>query len=113
MAKKGANLDNLPIPDPPEHLSDRSKGIWCDVIDEPCSPGRLVLVQTALEALDRADEARKQVEKEGLTTTTKTTGAVHVHPLLKVERDNRALFARIWHGQLRLHWDYRTDGHSI
>lgn len=110
MAKKQTIPEIPPTPEPPEHLSDRSKQIWSDVTYRARSPGRFVLLQTALEALDRADEARAQVDKEGLTTTTKTTGAVHIHPLLKVERDNRALFARIWYGQLCLHWDQRLDG---
>lgn len=27
---------------------------------------------------------------------TAATGALHVHPAVKIERDNRALFARLW-----------------
>jgi len=50
-------------------------------------------------------------DKDGLTTTTKTTGAIHLHPCLKVERENRALFAKLWH-QLGLQWDADLDSFS-
>ena len=56
-----------------------------------------------------ADEARRAIETEGLVTTTKTTGAVHVHPLVKVEREARAQFMKIW-GELQLRWDREIDG---
>ena len=46
-----------------------------------------------------------------MITTTKTTGAVHVHPLLKVEREARQLFLRTW-SILGLSFDYEIDsGH--
>ena len=59
------------------------------------------MLQVALESLDRADEARQAITAEGLTKKTESTGAVHVHPLLKVERDCRNQFAQIW-GRLKL-----------
>jgi len=96
-------------PEPPDHLSNRSKGLWKELVGtRAASPGRLTMFQTALEALDRADHAWKQLEKEGLITKTKTTGAVHVHPLVKVERENRALFARLWE-KLGFEWDHEID----
>lgn len=67
-----------------------------------------MLLQVALEALDRADQARAIVDREGLTTTTETTGAVHVHPALKIEKDARADFMRAW-DKLFLHWDPEVD----
>ena len=30
------------------------------------------------------------------STSSAVSGALHVHPLVKVERENRALFARLW-----------------
>ncbi len=75
----------------------------------PEAPERLALLQAALEALDRADSARITVETEGMTSTTKTTGAVHIHPLVKVERESRAQFMRAW-DQLGLRWDQKLDG---
>ncbi|MHB1038120.1 MAG: P27 family phage terminase small subunit [Pirellulales bacterium] len=84
-----------PLP-PPEHLSDRAKTIWRAVVPLHISPGRLLLVQTALEALDRCDEARRLIEKEGLTSKTETTGALHIHPAIRVEKDARAQFLAAW-----------------
>jgi P27 family predicted phage terminase small subunit len=100
-----------PPPPPPEHLSERSKALWARIVSERRvrSVGRPVLLQTALEALDRAEAARQAVEKEGMTKTTPATGAVHIHPLLKVERESRQLFARLWE-QLGLTWDCLIDG---
>lgn len=98
----------IQYPGPPDHLSERARELWRQVIHGARSPGRQALLQTALEALDRADEAREVISREGLTTTTKTTGAVHIHPLLKVERENRALFARLWK-ENGFGWDHEID----
>ena len=101
---------------PPAYLSDRSQQLWEDIVvtkrKHMISPGRVVLLEQALTALDRADEARDVIKKEGMTTKTITTGAVHVHPLVKVERENRALFARLWK-QLGLDFDARVDGRTV
>jgi phage terminase small subunit len=61
-----------------------------------------------LEASDRADQAAEVVAREGMTSKTETTGAIHVHPLVKVERESRQLFARIWK-QLGLDWASDRD----
>jgi len=66
---------------------------------------RIALVQAALESLDRADQAREQIAREGLTFTTKTTGAVHVNPLTKLEKESRAAFVATWAGVLNLSWN--------
>jgi hypothetical protein len=67
------------------------------------------LLVTALEARDRAEAVRQVIAREGMTSVTKTTGAIHVHPLLKVEKDSMALFARCW-TDLKLDWDGQIDG---
>lgn len=96
--------------EPPTHLSDRAKELWTEFVPSRArSLGRLTLLATALEAYDRAEAARLLVASEGMTTKTKTTGAVHVHPLVKVERECRQQFAKIWH-DLGLHWDSTEDG---
>ena len=95
---------------PPPHLSERSKSLWADLVPARAkSSGRLALLTAALEALDRADEARESIAKHGLTTTTKTTGAVHINPLVKIERESRQQFARIW-SELNLGFDPEVDG---
>jgi len=84
-------------PASPQHLSDRSKELWNEIVGEQVrGTGALIYFQTALEALDRAEEARTQIKAEGTTTKTARSGVVHVHPLVKVERESRQLFARLW-----------------
>jgi phage terminase small subunit len=83
--------------EPPSHLSERAAALWRDVVPRRAkSPGRLAMILAALEALDRADKARTAVDAEGMTTVTKSTGAVHIHPLLKIEREGRHQFTTLW-----------------
>ena len=108
MARK-ANEDHGNI-DAPPHLSERSKALWRAVVPSRAkSAERQALVIVALDALDLADECRARVRAEGLTSTTKTTGAVHVYPLMKVEKEQRGLFSKIW-GQLNFQWNRAIDG---
>lgn len=106
MARKPAEPAKPPPPptEPPEHLSEGSKALWRAVVKQAIPAGRAAILTTALEARDRAEAARLAIEREGMVSTTRSTGALHVNPLLKVERDNRALFASIW-GQLGLGHD--------
>ncbi len=83
-------------PLPPSHLSLRTQTLWTDAVRPTDQPQRLALIQSALEALDRADEARQAIARSGLTATTRTTGAVHLHPCARVEREARAQFAQLW-----------------
>ena len=107
MARK-ANEDHENI-DAPPHLSERSKVLWRAVIPARAkSAERQALVIVALDALDLADECRERVREEGLTTVTKSTGAVHVHPLVKVQKEQRSLFAKVW-GQLNFQWNQEID----
>ncbi len=94
--KKSKSPDKS-YPPAPGHLSERSRALWDEIGPrEVRSEEQRVLFQAALESLDRAEEARKVVSEEGLTFKTEGTGTVHVHPLLKIEREARAQFARIW-----------------
>ncbi len=54
------------------------------------------MLTVALECLDRSDGARTELKTSELTTTTATTKAVHLHPLLKVERESKAQFLKAW-----------------
>ena len=94
----------------PAHISDGGKALWRAVVpDRVLSPGRVALLQEALSALDRADQARVILEKEGLTVVTESTGMVRAHPLIRVEKDSRQLFIRAW-DILGLTWDGLIDG---
>ena len=108
--KKGPENSEMPAIPAPEHLSDRSKAFWATVVpDRRRSPGRLAYLQTILEARDRADECAAVIAKEGMAKTTKTTKAVHVHPLVKVERECRQQYMRGME-VLGLTWDSTIDG---
>jgi phage terminase small subunit len=97
------------FPAPPEHLSERSRDLWRQLgPTEARSLQRRTFFQVGLEALDRADEARRLVAVEGMTTTTESTGAMHVNPLVKIERDSRAQFVHIW-DLLGLKSNYQID----
>ena len=84
------------ITDPPADLSETSKALWRDVVGNRVnSKERMALLHQSLLALDRAEEAAEIVKKQGMVIVTETSGAYHLHPCLKVECENRALFARI------------------
>lgn len=97
------------LPPAPAHLSERSRELWQKVVTQPLSPGRLVLLETGLVALDRAEAARAQIERDGMMVENEKTHMVHVHPLLRAERDSMGVFLRVW-SELHLAYDYRVDG---
>lgn len=81
---------------PPEHLSARSSAFWRAVVADYLiedAPG-LELLRRACEAMDRADEARAVLEREGLTFTSRY-GELRPHPCVAVERDARVAVARL------------------
>ena len=99
--------------DPPGHLSDRAQKIWREVQPRRCmSLERRTLFQVALECLDRADQASAAIDEAGLTFVTKSTGAVHINPLVRIEKDSRAAFAKTWQ-VLGLEWFTALDGSGI
>lgn len=90
---------------PPAHLSPRAAALWRSVVPAKAKTmPRIALVQAALESLDRADQAREQIAEGALAFTTKTTGAVHVNPLTKLEKESRAAFVATWGGVLSFNW---------
>ena len=96
----------------PEGLSERAARLWAAEAGpkrRTQSEGRLLLLEQALRHLDRADRLRQTIDAEGPTTVTKTTGALHLHPLLKVELTERALFVKLAR-VLELQWAHGTDG---
>jgi len=101
--KKIINCSNIEVP---SHLSEKSRKIWSEIVPLRASgAGRLALLTIALESLDRADEARKLISEQGLTSETKRTGAIHVNPLLKIERESKNLFVKIFN-DLGLRFDH-------
>ncbi len=79
----------------PAHLSGRSREFWVQVVemyalDEP--PAR-ALLQLACEALDRVDEARAVLARDGLTVLDKY-GQCKPHPAVSIERQSSIAAAR-------------------
>ncbi len=106
MTKFTTTVDDYPAP---PHLSDRAAALWSAVVPARArSPERLALLCVALEAFDRADAAREAIAVEGMTTETKRSGVTHLHPLLRVEKESRALFAKIW-SQMNLQFNPSLD----
>jgi P27 family predicted phage terminase small subunit len=83
-------------PEPaPHHLSTAAKALWMDIQRSYQLEGRHShLLKLALESLDRAEAARKQVTKDGLMLRG-PKGIRKPHPLLNVERDARLAYARL------------------
>jgi phage terminase small subunit len=77
----------------PEHLSKESQALWKGITEEYSidDAAGLKILQTALEALDRCQAARAEIDKVGMTVIDKF-GQVKPNPLLPTERDSRAAF---------------------
>ena len=83
------------IPRAPKHLSAEARRIWRRVLREwQLGEAELLLLQQALEAYDRVQQAREILEREGLVVRTKKTGAHHMHPAYRIESDARAAMTR-------------------
>lgn len=79
----------------PAHLSAASRALYRGIVaDYVLEPLHVRLLTEALGSLDRAEQARTQLDRDGLTATTRL-GELKSHPLLLVERDARNTFARL------------------
>jgi hypothetical protein len=77
----------------PSNLSNEAKRIWSEIITEYGidDPAGLRILRVSLEAYDRAQAARKQIDRDGMTFFDKS-GQPKIHPLIPCERDSRAAF---------------------
>jgi phage terminase small subunit len=83
-----------PLPRAPRALSERSKALWREVLtDYDLSGAEQAIFEEALRSLERADEARRQVDRDGPVYLDRWSRP-KVHPLVSVERDSRAAFIR-------------------
>jgi phage terminase small subunit len=81
---------------PPEHLSDGSKAVWKATVEEfEMSAAELVTLRLALEAVDRSDQARAEIEKAGAIVEDRY-GGLRAHPAVAIERDSRLAAARLF-----------------
>ena len=83
-------------PQPPAGLEEPYQELWSRYAYRMGYPGRLITFAQCLYALQRADQARQMVDRQGLTVTTKKTGMKHLNPLLKVEKENRDVAVKLW-----------------
>jgi phage terminase small subunit len=82
---------------PPPHLSERACRLWRKLVPNRArSQERIALLTLALEALDRADQARAIVAGEGLVVTSERSGLSRPHPALRIEAQARAEFIKVW-----------------
>lgn len=79
---------------PPKHLSEQSKQIWRAIVRdyEIDEAAELILVST-LEARDRREEARWEIEKNGAVFNDRF-GQPKVSPWHSIERDQTLLMQR-------------------
>ena len=86
----------MKIPAAPAGLSAASKKIWAAVNTEwRLGVDSIVMLQTALEALDRLKQAQKQVDKDGITITS-SSGMIKPHPSLRLEKEAGGRFMQAW-----------------
>jgi P27 family predicted phage terminase small subunit len=76
---------------PPKHLSAESRALRQRLVTEYdiADSGGLLLLDTALEALDRMRDAQVVIKREGIMITDSKTGKCRAHPALIIEKDSR------------------------
>jgi P27 family predicted phage terminase small subunit len=76
---------------PPRHLGRPGRALWGAIQADfaIADAGGLALLIAACEARDRAEAAREEIAKAGMTFTD-SKGNPRQHPLLVIERDSRA-----------------------
>jgi phage terminase small subunit len=80
-------------PRAPAGLSEASQRVWRQVHEQydVSSAPSLELLESALRSRDRAEQARRVLDKDGLLIGEGT----RPHPLIAVERDSRAAFVNV------------------
>jgi phage terminase small subunit len=82
------------LPEPPPHLSEAMQTWWRQIVEGyELDAHHLRTLEAACDSWDRMVQARRTIAEQGLTVTTKH--GTKKHPACDVERDNKALFARL------------------
>ena len=83
------------FPNPPPHLSPEAKTWWTRLFEEYdlSDAGAQLLLESALGAFDRWQEARKLLAREGPIMRDRF-GQRRTHPAVAIERDSKATMAR-------------------
>lgn len=94
MAKAASNVVHLGLA-PPSHLSSDAKAWWAKLVNQygigPDDHAFLLLLAKALEAFDRAERCRRQIDEDGEVVRDRFR-QLRPHPALAAERDARAAF---------------------
>lgn len=81
----------------PQGLSPAARRHWARVTATyDFAEAELVLLESALRALDRAEKAREKVQKEGMTVVTPGSGVTRPHPAASIEDAARREFRIAW-----------------
>lgn len=79
----------------PSHLSEESRKWWQSIIAEyELESHHLRLLRLAAEAWDRCQQARRRLQKHGMTYDDRF-GQPKSRPEVAIERDSRLAFARL------------------
>jgi hypothetical protein len=85
----------MSIPSAPEELSSSSRTLWDAIMAEyELSAAEVEVLRQALLALDRAEQARVVVDREGVTCLDRF-GSPKQHPAVDVEARNRLIYAKL------------------
>ncbi|MGO8840920.1 MAG: P27 family phage terminase small subunit [Methyloceanibacter sp.] len=78
----------------PSHLQRATRAWFLTVLrDYQLEPHHIRLLTLAAEAWDRHEQARAEIERDGLTVPT--ANGLKTHPAIAIERDARLAFARL------------------
>ncbi len=79
---------------PPRHLRKEGRDLWRAIIEEhpDLAADELALLCLACEQADTQDQARKVIDKDGMTYASKS-GAVKPRPELSIERQAARLIS--------------------
>lgn len=91
-----AALPEYRPPRAPAHLSKEVTKWWKSVVSEyDLEPHQLRLLQSAAEAWDRMQQARRALDEHGSLTFTGANGEPKTRPEVAIERDARVAYARL------------------
>jgi P27 family predicted phage terminase small subunit len=86
----------MKLPEPPRHLSARSRDLWRRIISTYVFGDHDVeLLRVGLEALDRCDEARTIIKKDGGPVVHNRWNMPVKHPAVAIEETARIQFVRV------------------
>jgi P27 family predicted phage terminase small subunit len=85
------NREKIPAP---EHLTEKSKALWEQIVDEnEIDAVAAKILLTLCDAMERRDEARKVIAERGITTLDRFN-VLKVNPALAIERDSTLIMHR-------------------